>query len=39
MLMIKKYISGGTCNPTVILVGNRHGDPSLNSGQGCLHFI
>ena len=26
------------CGVTVTFVGNGHGDPSSNLGQGCLHF-
>ena len=29
----------GTCGLMVIIIGNRHGNPSSNPGQSCLHFL
>ena len=28
----------GVCGVMIIVIGNRHDDPSSNPRQGCLHF-
>ena len=33
------YKWGGVSGVMVTVVGNGHGDPSSNSGRGCLYFI